>query len=186
MTRAVGIDLSLTGTGLAAITTVPGGVDLTVATITSKGSRDDTLRQRRDRLYGIVLAVSQFASGADLVVVEAPAFSKNNASTWDRAGLWWAVIDMLMLDQHRVAIAPPNVVKKFATNKGNADKPAVAVGIARLWGEQCQCANDNEYDALTMATMGAQRLALPGVPIRAHHAAALASVAWDQPEGVAA
>ena len=182
MTRAVGIDLSLTGTGLAAITTTTGGFDLAVATVASKGTRGDTLRQRRDRLYGIVFEVSQWASGADVVVVEAPAFSKNNASTWDRAGLWWGVIDLLLVDQHRVAIAPPNVVKKFATNRGNADKPAVAVGIARLWGDDCKCSNDNEYDALTMATMGAQRLGIDGVPTRAHHAAALESVAWQTKE----
>lgn len=179
MTRAVGVDLSLTGTGLAAIKTIPGGLDLDIRTVVSKGTRSDTLRQRRDRIYGIVSAVSLFAMNADLVVVEAPAFSKNNASTWDRAGLWWAVIDMLMLDQHRVAIAPPNVAKKFATNKGNADKPAVAVGMARLWGEECQCANDNEWDALTLATMAGQRLGIPDIPSRAHHAAALDGVAWD-------
>lgn len=183
MTRAVGIDLSLTGTGLAAITTIDGELALDTVTIASKGTRDDTLRQRRDRIYGVVEKISQWAARSNVVVVEAPAFSKNNASTWDRAGLWWATIDMLLLDGHRVAIAPPNVVKKFAANRGNADKPAVAVGIARLWGDRCLASNDNEYDALTMATMGAQHLGIDGVPARAHHPATLESVAWQNEEG---
>lgn len=186
MTRAVGIDLSLTGTGLAAITTTGTGLILDVLTVKSSGHNGDILRQRRERIYQIAARVAQFAADADAVVLEAPAYSKNVGSMWDRAGLWWSVVDLLMLEPVDIAVAPPTVVKKFAAGKGNADKTAVAGGMVRLWGEQCKASNDNEYDALALATMGAQRLELAGVPSRAHHAATLASVAWDQPEGAAA
>lgn len=185
MTRAVGIDLSLTGTGLAAITTSATGPVLDVQTVKSAGRKDDTLHDRHNRIYQIAQQVSRYALVADLVLIEGPSFMSKGGSNWDRAGLWWAVVDLLMLDQHRVAIAPPTVVKKFAAGKGNADKTAVAGGIVRLWGEACKASNDNEYDALTMATMGAQHIGI-ATPTRAHHAAALASVAWDQPEGAAA
>jgi len=186
MTRVVGIDLSLTGTGLAAITTGASGPVLDVQTIKSSGRKNDTLRQRRERIYQIASRVAQFAAGAELSVIEGPSFLSQGGSNWDRAGLWWSVVDLLMLEPIDIAVAPPTVVKKFAAGKGNADKTAVAGGLVRLWGEACKASNDNEYDALTLATMGAQRLSLPGVPSRAHHAAALASVAWDQPEGAAA
>lgn len=183
--RAVGIDLSLAGTGLASVETTNTGLEYRHTTIKSTGHTSDTLRQRRERLFGIVAAVSRYAMNADLVIVEGPSFMSKGGSNWDRAGLWWGVVDMLMLDQHTVAIAPPTVVKKFAAGKGSADKPAVAVGVARLWGEGCQCANDNEWDALALATMGAQRLGIDGVPTRAHHAATLESVAWDTEGAVA-
>lgn len=186
MTRAVGIDLSLTGTGLAAVTTTSTGLILDVLTVKSSGHNGDTLRQRRERIYQIAARVAQFAADADVVVLEAPAYSKNVGSMWDRAGLWWSVVDLLMLDSVFAATASPTVVKKFAAGKGNADKTAVAGGLVRLWGERCNASNDNEYDALTMATMGAQRLGMPEVPTRAHHEATLASVAWDQPEGAVA
>jgi Holliday junction resolvasome RuvABC endonuclease subunit len=186
--RVVGIDLSLTGTGLAAVgtLTVGGSADLAVRTIKSTGRKDDTLRQRRERIYQIASSVARFAQGAQLAVIEGPSFMSKGGSNWDRAGLWWSVVDLLMLEPIDIAVAPPTVVKKFAAGKGNADKTAVAGGIVRLWGERCSASNDNEYDALTLATMGAQRLGIPGVPTRAHHEAALASVAWDQPEGAAA
>lgn len=182
MTRVLGIDPSLTGTGVAALDTtyVDNGHPLyKVQTIRSVGHKGDSLRARNDRLRRIVDRVTQLALNADLIVIEAPAFSKNTGSMWDRAGLWWSIVDTLLLDQHQIAIAPPTVVKKFAANKGNAGKDLVAVGMARLWGEDCQCANDNEWDALTMATMAGQRLGIPGVPTRAHHAPALGGVAWD-------
>lgn len=182
MTRALGIDPSLTGTGVAALDTTyldNGGPLYRVQTIKSVGHKGDSLRARNDRIRHIVDRVTQLALNADLIVIEAPAFSKNTGSMWDRAGLWWSIVDTLLLDQHNIAVAPPTVVKKFAANKGNAGKDLVAVGMARLWGEECQCANDNEWDALTMATMAGQRLRMVDVPTRAHHAPALGGVAWD-------
>ncbi|MFD6070773.1 hypothetical protein [Amycolatopsis lurida] len=182
MTRVLGIDPSLTGTGVAALDTsyLDNGNPLyRVQTIKSVGHKGDSLRARNDRIRRIVDRVTQLALNADLIVIEAPAFSRNTGSMWDRAGLWWSIVDTLLLDHHDIAMAPPNVVKKFAANKGNAGKDLVAVGMARLWGEDCQCANDNEWDALTLATMAGQRLGIPGVPTRAHHTAALGGVAWD-------
>jgi hypothetical protein len=78
-----------------------------------------------------------------------------------------------------VAVAPPTVVKKWAAGKGSADKAAVAAGVTRLWPD-VEPGNDNEFDALAMATMGAQRLGLT-VPSRAHHAACLEKVEWPEP-----
>jgi crossover junction endodeoxyribonuclease RuvC len=184
MTRAVGIDLSLTGTGLAEVATrSPGVITYANRTVTSKPAGND-VRNRAARINRIRTTVLDFALGADLVLLEGPAFGKSNAGTWDRAWLWGMVVDGLLGADLPLAIAPPAVVKKFATGKRNADKVAVAVGMARLWGEECQCANDNEWDALTMATMGAQHLGIDNVPARAHHTTALESVAW-QTEAVA-
>ncbi|MFI6304309.1 hypothetical protein ACIBCH_20760 [Amycolatopsis thailandensis] len=180
MTRALGIDPSLTGTGVAAIdSSFHTGPLFTVQTIKSFGHKGDSLRARNDRIRRIVDRVTQLALDTDLIVIEGPAYASSTGSVWDRAGLWWSIVDTLLLDHHHVAVAPPTVVKKFAAGKGNAGKGLVSVGMARLWGEECQCANDNEWDALTMATMAGQRLGIPGIPTRAHHTATLDSVAWD-------
>lgn len=176
MTVVVGLDLSMTGTGVSFIhdrvpTITPGTV-----TITSTGRRADTLHQRHTRLTRLALEVIIAVGQADLVVVEGPAMMAKGGSNWDRAGLWWLVINPLLCSRIPVAVAAPTTVKKFAAGKGNADKAAVAVGISRLWPD-VNPGNDNEFDALTLATIGAQWLGLP-VPTRAHHAETLTKVAW--------
>jgi crossover junction endodeoxyribonuclease RuvC len=181
VTRAVGIDLSLTGTGLAEVISSQGVITYANRTVTSKPA-GSAVHARAARINRIRDTVLDFARGADLVLLEGPAFGKNNAGTWDRAWLWGTVVNDLLTADLPIGIAPPAVVKKFAAGKGNADKVAVAVGMARLWGDECECANDNEWDALTMATMGAQRLGIDGVPARTHHLAALESVAWQTEE----
>lgn len=173
MTRIVGVDLSLTSTGIAAIV---DGEPHWMVTLVSKGHRGDSVPQRAQRLKTIADEVWGQVYDADLTVIEGPSFSSNGAGTWDRAGLWWLVMNQLQAEGQRVAIAPPTVVKKFAAGKGNADKSAVAAGLARLWPEAL-AANNNEWDALALATMGAQSVGMQ-VPKRAHHADCLAKVEW--------
>jgi crossover junction endodeoxyribonuclease RuvC len=179
MTAVVGIDLSLTATGLCKVW-VDEQDRLTAhgRTLATKGRRDDTLLARAERLDGIVDEVTRFADDADLVVIEGPAFTRQGGSNWDRAGLWWAVIRDVMgfFGSRPIAVVGPTVLKKWATSRGNADKAAVAVGVARLW-DFVEIESDNEADALGLASMGAQKVGLP-VPRRAHHAACLAKVEW--------
>jgi crossover junction endodeoxyribonuclease RuvC len=173
MTRVTGIDLSLTSTGVAVIV---DGHTHRITTLASKGHRGDTVPQRAKRLASIVDDVWNEIFDADLTVIEGPSFASSGAGTWDRAGLWWLVMSELQTERFPVAIVPPTVVKKFAAGKGNADKSAVAAGLARLWPE-AQASNNNEWDALALATIGAQSMGLD-VPRRAHHAECLAKVEW--------
>jgi Holliday junction resolvasome RuvABC endonuclease subunit len=176
--RVVGVDLSLTGTGLADVAHEPSGaLTYDYRTVTSKPAGQD-VRARSRRIDDVRGEVLRYARGSDLVIVEGPSLGKASPHTWDRAWLWGSVVDDLLAARLAVAVAPPTVVKKFAAGKGNADKTAVAVGMARLWGEGTECRNDNEWDALALATMGAQRIGIPDIPERAHHAGTLASVAW--------
>lgn len=46
-------------------------------------------------------------------------------------------------------IAPPSVVKKFATDKGNAKKDAIAVAVKNRWGFEAP--SDDICDAFVMA-----------------------------------
>lgn len=174
MTAVIGLDLSLTATGLAAVTSDGG---FTVTTVGSTGKRADTLTDRDRRLVDLVRRIGLFLQEWDdytLAVIEGPSVMSKGGSNWDRAGLWWLTVQML--DPARTAVAAPTTVKKWAAGRGNADKAAVAVGVARLWPE-AEPTNDNEFDALAMATMGAQKLGL-AVPSRAHHMDALVKVAW--------
>jgi crossover junction endodeoxyribonuclease RuvC len=175
MTAVVGIDLSLTATGMAF---VGGTADPVVDTVASHGRRADSLGDRAIRLRDIVRVVRAKASSADLIVLEGPSVMSKGGSNWDRAGLWWWVVAELDGLGYPLAVAPPSVVKKWAAGRGNADKAAVAAGMTRLW-PQTEPRNDNEFDALALATMGAQKLRLP-VPSRAHHRDCLSKVEWPE------
>lgn len=168
-----GLDLSLTATGVALV----GEVSATTMTVKSASVPNATLADRHARIGNIVETVELLLDGhAELVVIEGPSYGSNSVGSWDRAWLFGAMVDDLMRRGYRLAVAPPATVKKFASGKGNADKTAVAAGMTRLWPD-VHPVNDNEFDALTLATMGAQWMGLD-VPERAHHAECLAGVAW--------
>lgn len=178
-TMVLGLDLSLTGTGLATITSrFDDHTAVEVWRETSTGKRDDSITARADRLLDLATRVTD-VYGLDMVVVEGPSIMSKGGSNWDRAGLWWLVLQVFH-DRTGlpIVVVPPTQVKKFATDRGNADKTAVAVSMARMWPQVSEHGlTDNEWDALALAHMGAQRLGLD-VPSRAHHAAVLAKVAW--------
>lgn len=162
--RVVGIDLSLTGTGLACIDDTAG--TLAVDTTTRKSKPDDgTLTGRRNRLEAIVDEVVGYAYDAGLAVIEGPSYGSSGRGTWDRAGLWWWTVSVLSLSSVPLIEVPPKTRAKWSTNKGNASKSAVAVAVGRLWPD-VQLGDDNETDALALATIGAQ-IAGMEVPQRA-------------------
>lgn len=177
MTRVLGIDLSLTGTGMCRIVTGSHPILVQTITFATKPADTVTLGSRGDRLATIVDLV--FGLGwhweADLVTVEGPSLGKPSPHTWDRAGLWWRVMEAL---RHVVPVVeiPPTTLKKFATGNGGAGKTEVAACMARLWPD-ANARNDNEWDALALAHAAASHLGAD-VPHRAHHAPALAKVQW--------
>lgn len=169
--RIVGIDLSLTGTGLAAI---ENGVPETHV-VNSKGSTDDQLRERFNRQSTISSEVLDFTLGsshqfgvfedrADLVVIESLFNSATVAGALiDRAGLWWRIVGSLLAWDVAVVHATPGQGKKFITGDGNADKGAMAMYASKVWPgwepSTRKNAND-EADALALASIG-QGLVLP-------------------------
>ncbi|WP_435070440.1 hypothetical protein [Amycolatopsis thermoflava] len=173
MTRVVGIDPSLTGTGLATITSADGPA---VRVVGTKPTPNPTLTDRDMRLELITHAVETVAAGADLVVIEGPALSRGaTAHTWDRAGLWWRIVNRLHARQVPLAVCSPSARARWAAGKGNASKAAVVAAIARMWPD-VELVDDNAADALALATMAAQRVGL-AVPL-ARHRDALDSVEW--------
>jgi crossover junction endodeoxyribonuclease RuvC len=172
VTTVVGLDLSLTATGIAFV----DGVATRTGTVRSVSIPNAKLADRHHRIRRIVEQIVALAESADLIVLEGPSYGSSSVGSWDRAWLYGAAVDALVDQGHRVAVAPPSVLKKWATNNGGADKTAVAAAMARLWPD-AEPRNDNEFDALALATMGAQQLYLP-VPVRAHHSHALTKVEW--------
>lgn len=182
----VGLDISLTSTGVAIINTA-GRID--VDTVKSKAPVTDrhpktgkplaaSLWQRIDRLQSLTRQITATCEGADLVALEAPAVNSKTGHMHDRSGLWWLVLQALDQEGYNVAEVTPQGRMKYATGKGQASKDAVLAAVVRRYTEIDVTGND-EADALVIAAMASRHL---GHPIEDSlpqtHLAAMDGVHW--------
>ena len=178
----VGLDLSLTGTGVAII----GHHGVSTGLIKSKGKKGDSLASRRDRLKRIVHQISMLIPANSLVVIEQPAYSQTGGSHHDRSGLWWLVVELAMDWGWDVVEITPGGVKKYATGSGNASKDTVLAAVVKRYLD-VDVTDNNVADALTLAAMGARSL---GHPIEksmpALNLTAMDAVRWNETAAPAA
>lgn len=169
--RALGLDLSLTSTGVA-----------------SSLGWTERIRPRTrglDRLRLIVSRVRAYADadGYHLAVIEGPAYSRGGQAGHDElSALRWMARDVLDRAGLPVVIAPPQSVKLWAAGKGNAGKGDVAnamdtrfPGLGLMAGQRY-----DEADALALADMGAAWLRSDTLPD--HQTRAMAGATWPTQE----
>lgn len=192
MTAICGLDLSLTSAGIACIELAEAQIwdhdgatvesvisNVTVRSLGHAGHRTDSWDTRETRIVRQVVDVmAHVPSEAILAVIEGPAYGKNLPSSFDRAGLWWGIKSAVRARGIPTAICPPTTRASWATGKGNADKAAVVDAISQMW-PATRLYNDDQADALVLASIGAQRLGvqLP-FPLKDRHHLACDSVAW--------
>lgn len=131
----VGLDLSLTCTGLAAVDLATGTtfMDVVRSTKLSAVGKNDTALQTLARITEVTGQITELVRRVDpvLVVVESASFSTaKDTSAHRRAGLWWRVFEHLS-QEFPIADAAPAQIKKFVTGKGNAPKAGVAAMVLR-------------------------------------------------------
>lgn len=182
MTLVIGIDPSLTATGVA----TPDGV----RTIRSSGHDNDTLRQRSTRLHDLAVEVLGVIDGARsrwigglgdnvLVVIEAPAYASKTGKNHERSGLWWLIVDDLIGPGIAVDVVEvtTNQRMRYATGKGQADKDEVLAAVIRRYPD-VDVRNNNEADALILRAMGCDAIGAPLVVVPKAHRVDLPKVAW--------
>lgn len=154
----VGLDLSLTSTGVA---TIRNGAAV-VRRITSKPTKDATTEDTSARLDSLVAAIVSAipSSDATLVAVEGPSFGSTGGAQHERGGLWWLVRRALRAEGLDVVVVPPTVVKKYATGAGNAQKDRVLAAVVRRYPDVDVTGND-EADALVLAAIRARNAGFP-------------------------
>lgn len=173
--RVAGVDISLTGTGVATL----GGTTC----IRTKGRRADTIVERHQRQQYIVGRVLDEVGTVDLACVEGPSHaSMGQAGHHDLSGLWWRIVGALCEREIPVAIVPPMSRAKYATGKGNSRKAAVLDAARRRYGAILP--NDNEADALILRAMGLEWLGQALAEVPDGHRAALAGCQWPDREAV--
>jgi crossover junction endodeoxyribonuclease RuvC len=173
--RVVGIDLSLTSTGVA----VADGSDVRVHRITSRGSKSATIAETWRRIDGIteqVLCVFDDRPPS-LVVIESPSYGSHTGSQHERGGLWWTVVGQIVAWRCPIATVSPQCRAKYATGRGNAGKDEVLAAVVRRYATVDVTGND-VADAVVLAAMGARYLWQPFDEVPKTHLAAMDGAKW--------
>lgn len=167
--NVVGLDLSLTATGIAAIgfPGFPGhrGTETPISCVSvgARGSNGDTVADTATRIrrlaVNIVETIADLAPTVTHVGVESVPPSARNAPGRhsERCGLYWTVVAELVGRGIPVSTCAPKSLKKFATGNGNAPK-RLMLTTARAMFPDTPIRDDNQADAVFLALAVAQRL----------------------------
>lgn len=173
---AVGIDPSLTCTGVALINTATGDVTTRRVRTAPAGK---TLRARRARLREAISGIlAPIPAQVGVTVIETPSHRQQFGAQNERSALFWWLVDQLCARGPVVEVSPSQRAK-LATGKGNAKKPEV-IAAMRAVHPTVHVPDDNIADALALATAGAHWLGA-AQPFNAGQHAAFAAVHWPTP-----
>lgn len=185
----VGLDLSLTRTGVTRIICEPDPAArprITCRSVTArvrqvkKGDEPHTVAERSARVRRLTGDTTALCAGADLVVVEGPSYASDTGKAHDRAGYWWLVVARLTGAGLHVVEVPPSALKMYALGKGGgagAGKDDVLAAVVRRYHDVEFSGND-EADSLVLAAMGARFIGQPVDDPPATHTRAMKSVRW--------
>jgi Holliday junction resolvasome RuvABC endonuclease subunit len=162
--RVIGLDLSITATGIA---------DHTGATrcVGGKADRGD------QRIVDIATEISAVCDGADLVVIEDLAVH-GPGNGMAAAQVMGAVKATLLRTTTPYALVPPSSLKKYATGKGNATKPDMAVALYKRAG--LELGDDNQVDAWWLRAMGLDHLGHTLVELPALQRDVMLKITWPE------
>ncbi|QNJ55554.1 RuvC-like resolvase [Microbacterium phage Phinky] len=158
-----GLDLSLTGAGMAALGidnhghfgyTQTAGYDLKKPTLLDQLKRIDFVRER-------VLDFLDGLGSVDLIFIEEMPYHAKGTAVHQLSALWHSVAGEIA--RRGIPLARVNVssLKIYATGKGTGvDKDEVMLAIARRYPD-IAVANNNEADAFGLAAMAARKLGHP-------------------------
>lgn len=161
MTTTVGLDISLTSTGIAV---VKNGLLVEVGNICSKGKKGDTHHQHGPRVLDMAERINDFLAvvnafhSIDLAVIEAPSFNSRFGNPHERAGIWWQVYEYLYLAGIDIETLTPPSRAKYITGYGMAKKDLVLTAALARWDWNGKIENDDIADATGLAYWGQERL----------------------------
>ena len=143
----LGLDLSLTGTGMCVVESNAGDGKGLLATINTTAKT-----RTEDRLISIRRTIAQASSGADAAIIEGLSYGSVGGAQAERSALHWMVrVDLYQLGVPYVIVTPMSL-KKFVCGTAKAEKSMMIREVFRRWNVEAK--NDNEADAAALAHLG--------------------------------
>lgn len=162
--HVVGLDLSLTGTGVTVAR--PGQAPHLQRIGTSTVDNEDYLvvhERIRTMTKRILRAADTGYEDGDrrLYLIEKPAYSSSTGQAHTRAGMWWMVYHLgrLMQGAEFVTVDIAHL-KQYATGKGNTKKVGMVAAAVRAFPDLF-VDDDNLADSTFLAAMGMRELGHP-------------------------
>lgn len=174
MTGVLGVDWSLTGSGVAWVNLDDGVTDTATFRTWPDDGSVEAIARRIQHIADQIEAWADLHAG-DLIVIEGPVTHAPSAHRSKMLGGWWATAGRLApLVDDPVLVVPPKTRAKYATGHGAARKPAVLAAVRANY-PGFTIADDNQADAVVLAAIGARSLGRPIDDLPASHLAALRS-----------
>lgn len=166
MTTVVGIDPSLSATGVA----VWRDRKIYCTTVRSEEWNDHNgwaVPARHSRVCQLLSPHLTGEQGTVVAVMEQQikptAEARRGTSTLDVAALRAVILQLLYLYRIPIAYVYPSTLKVYGTGRGDADKAKMLRAVQALFGPTIPVANDNEADASWLMLMGVDHYGLmPG------------------------
>lgn len=162
--RVMGIDPSLTSTGLALV--VDGQIAATDCVKSSPTG--DTPAEVVGRILAVADGVIEVALDyhPDIVVIESASFASKFGKPHERAGLYWFLVGNFIGMGVRVVTVAPQSRAKYGTGKGNAKKADVYAAVKATYQPltTARISNNDIADAVLLASMGSRVLGFPVEP----------------------
>jgi Holliday junction resolvasome RuvABC endonuclease subunit len=176
----LGIDTSLTGTGLARIDLAtwppsrparqegePVEFQMDVARVGApKPTKDKSKRAMARRVKSLLEQIEWCfrEDKPDRVGMEGLAFGARGEGAWVLPWIWGEVIMLCEEYDVPLTIVATSARAKFATGKGNASKDEVLAAAIKLFPE-ADISDNNEADAAVVGAAVCQQMGLPIVPV---------------------
>ena len=178
--RVLGIDTSLTATGLALLDleAIEDGdplaaYTLDVVTVSApKPTKDKSKRAMVRRVKALMNQIEGCFDNTedrpDAVGIEGLAYGAKGEGVWVLPWIWGETIALCETYDVPLTVVSTSARAKYATGKGNAPKDAVLAAAVRLFSEAVDITNNNEADAAMVAAATAHRYGLPVLPVTAY------------------
>jgi Holliday junction resolvasome RuvABC endonuclease subunit len=175
MPRVLGIDSSLTATGLCRIDVwdrVSGVRDWTMTCATVGAPKPTPNKTKRRMAYRVNKLIEQIegaitdpdcpttAEYPDLIAIEELAYAAKGESAWVLPWIFGRVIELAEKYDIPLIAVGTKARAKYVTNNGNAGKDEVMLAAVKLWPE-AGITNNNESDAAIVGAVGCHYLGLP-------------------------
>lgn len=147
--KTIGIDLSLTGTGIVVL---DDGKLVSKETISSKPTKEKTPTAEVERIIDIVDRVMKIVDihHPDMVAIEGIAFmSRNSTALSQLSGLSYLLRKELHSRGIGFVVIAPTSLKKFATGSGNVGKDVIMLEVYKRFG--VSILDNNQADAYILA-----------------------------------
>lgn len=162
--HVVGLDVSLTNTGVATLGCTPDdrwtvhAYTVPTAPVAPGGGAPEPLLL--DRMDYVASTVATACEHADVAAIERPAFAAKGNALSTLAGLWWLTFRRISRLDIPVVIVSATSAKKYATGSGNAAKRDMSRATVRMFPDvETRCGDED--DALVIAALAADMADLP-------------------------